>query len=132
MAHDHWPAERDLYWTGSSKKDLLTLPESVRQTFGYALHLAQRGERHVACKPLRGLGGAGVLEVVEDDEGGTCRAVYTVNFDEAVFVLHCFQKKSSSGIATPKKDIDLMRQRLQMATDFVRELRNVNRKNQRG
>jgi len=72
--------------------------------FGHALHFAQNGEKHDAAKPLKGFGGAGVLEVVENDEGGTYRAVYTVRYEEVVFVLHCFRKKSKSGIATPKED----------------------------
>ncbi len=72
----------------------------------------------------QGFGGAGVLEVVEDDAGGTYRAVYTVKFAEAVFVLHCFQKKSKSGIATPKADMDIIRARLKVAEAFAKELRN--------
>lgn len=96
--------EKSLVWIGSSKKDLLALPLNVRKFFGHALEFAQRGDRHDAAKPLKGFSGAGVLEVVEDDAGGTYRAVYTVKFAEAVFVLHCFQKKSKSGIATPKAE----------------------------
>ena len=78
-----------------------------------------------AAKVLKGFGGAGVLEVVEDDEGGTYRAVYTVRFEEAVFVLHCFQKKSKSGIATPKADMDIIRARLKVAEVLAQELRNA-------
>ena len=77
--------------------------------------MAQSGDRHDASKVLKGFGGAGVLEVVEDHVGGTYRAVYTVKFAEAVFVLHCFQKKSKSGIATPKEDMDIIRARLKIA-----------------
>ncbi len=80
------------------------LPVGIRKFFGHALNFAQNGEQHDAAKVLKGFGGAGVLEVVEDDAGGTYRAVYTVKFKEAVFVLHCFQKKSKSGISTPKKE----------------------------
>ena len=76
------------------------------------------------AKALKGFGGAGVLEVVEDDVGGTYRAVYTVKFEEAVFVLHCFQKKSKRGIATPKADMDLVRARLKVAEARAKELRN--------
>lgn len=79
-----------LYWVGSSKKDLMMLPVPVRKFFGHALNFAQQGEQHDAAKVLKGFGGAGVLEVTENDSDGTYRAVYTVKFREAVFVLHCF------------------------------------------
>jgi len=116
-------AERPLEWIGSSYKDLMDLPVAVRRLFGFALSLAQAGDRHDAAKVLKGFGGAGVLEVVEDDEAGTYRAVYTVKFPEAVFVLHCFQKKSKRGIVTPKEDMDTINARLKIAEAFVRELR---------
>src|SRR3546814_10802438 len=103
--------EKPLEWIASSHKDLMALPSDVRRRFGYALSLAQIGDQDDAAKVLKGFGGAGVLEVVEDDAGGTYRAVYTVKFAEAVFVLHCFQKKSKSGIATPKADMDIIRAR---------------------
>jgi len=96
--------EKPLEWLGSSKKDLIALPQGVRRLFGHALHFAQNAEKHDAAKPLKGFGGAGVLEVVENDAGGTYRAIYTVRYEEAVFVLHCFQKKSKSGIALPRED----------------------------
>ena len=91
------------------------MPEDVIDVFGFALHLAQTGKKHANAKPLRGCGGAGVLEVVEDHWGDTYRAVYTVKIDEAVYVLHCFQKKSKQGIETPKHDMDLIRERLKAA-----------------
>lgn len=116
--------EKPLFWIGSSKKDLIALPLDVRKFFGHALHWAQHGEQHAAAKPLKGFGGAGVLEVVEYDGAGTYRAVYTVNFGAAVFVLHCFQKKSKSGIATPKQDIELIRARLKVAETLMKELEN--------
>ena len=116
--------EKPLEWIGSSHRDLMTLPADVRRLFGYALSLAQSGDQHDAAKVLKGFGSAGVLEVVEDDAGGTYRAVYTVKFAEAVFVLHCFQKKSKRGIATPKKDMDIIRARLKVAEAFAKELRN--------
>ena len=81
------------------------MPEDVIDVFGFALHLAQTGKKHANAKPLRGFGGAGVLEVVEDHLGDTYRAVYTVKIDDAVYVLHCFQKKSKQGIETPKHDL---------------------------
>lgn len=115
--------ERPLEWIGSSYKNLMALPVEVRRLFGFALSLAQVGDRHDAAKVLKGFGGAGVLEVVEDDAGGTYRAVYTVKFAEAVFVLHCFQKKSKRGIATPKEDMDIIHARLKIAEAYVKELR---------
>jgi phage-related protein len=101
------------------------LPPDVRRRFGYALSLAQMGDQDDAAKALKGFGGAGVLEVVEDDAGGAYRAVYTVKFAEAVFVLHCFQKKSKRGIATPKTDIDIIYARLKVAEALAQELRNA-------
>ncbi|WP_459573853.1 type II toxin-antitoxin system RelE/ParE family toxin, partial [Cupriavidus sp. 8B] len=92
-----------------------------QDTFGYALHLAQVGSKHSQAKPLKGFGGAGVLEVVEDHQGGTYRAVYTVRYAGAVYVLHCFQKKSTSGIATPKPDMDLIEARLKAVTALEKE-----------
>ncbi len=115
--------ERPLEWIGSSYKDLMALPVEVRRFFGFALSLAQSGDRHDAAKVLRGFGGAGVLEVVEDDVGGTYRAVYTVKFAEAVFVLHCFQKKSKRGIATPKEEMDIVHARLAVAAAMVKGMR---------
>ena len=102
----------------------MALPTPVRKFFGHALDFAQRGERHDAAKPLKGFGGAGVIEVVENDAGGTYRAVNTVKFEEAVFVLHCFQKKSKRGIETPKTDIDIVRARLKIAEVLVKELQH--------
>ena len=116
-------SEKPLEWIGSSHKDLMALPVDVRQLFGFALSLAQGGDRHDAAKVLKGFGGAGVLEVVEDDVGGTYRAVYTVKFADAVFVLHCFQKKSKRGIATPKEDMDIINARLKIAEAYVKGLR---------
>ena len=85
------PAEfKSLAWVGSTKRDLLALPEEVIDTFGYALHVAQTGRKHDKTKPLQGFGSAGVLEVVEDWRGNSYRAVYTVRFSAAVFVLHVF------------------------------------------
>jgi phage-related protein len=116
--------EKPLEWIGSSHKDLMVLPMDVRRFFGYALSLAQAGDQHDAAKVLKGFHGAGVVEVVEDDAGGTYRAVYTVKFKEAVFVLHCFQKKSKRGIATPTEDMDIIHSRLKVAEAFAKELRN--------
>lgn len=117
--------EKPLEWIASSYRDLMALPPDVRRRFGYALSLAQIGDRDDAAKVLKGFGGAGVLEVVEDDIGGTYRAVYTVKFAQAVFVLHCFQKKSKSGIATPRADMDIIHARLKVAEALVKELQNA-------
>jgi len=111
---------KPLYWIGSSKKDLMSLPELVRDIFGYALHLSQDGKKHIQAKPLKGFGGAGVLEVVEDYLSNTYRAVYTVKLADRVYVLHCFQKKSTSGIATPKPDMDLIHERLKVAQEHAK------------
>ena len=102
----------------------MALPVDIISFFGHALDLAQRGDKHDSAKVLRGFGCAGVLEIVEDDADGTYRAVYTVKFEEAVFVLHCFQKKSKSGIATPKQDIEIVRARLRSAQQLIEELRH--------
>lgn len=102
----------------------MALPVGIRRFFGHALHFAQNGERHDACKVLKGFGGAGVLEAVEEDADGTYRAVYTVKFKEAVFVLHCFQKKSKSGIATPGKEMEIVHARLKIAETVVKEIRD--------
>jgi phage-related protein len=122
MAKPPPPPIKPLLWLGSTKKDLLALPDEVIDTFGYALHLAQIRKKHEQAKPLRGFGSAGVLEIVEDWRGNTYRAVYTVRFASAIVVLHVFQKKAKSGVATPKQDMDLIRQRLITAEQFVKEL----------
>ncbi|HDG1676475.1 TPA: type II toxin-antitoxin system RelE/ParE family toxin [Kluyvera ascorbata] len=115
---------KPLYWVGQARKDLQAMPEQVQDTFGFALWLAQQGKQHPQSKPLKGFGSAGVLEVVEDFRGNTWRAVYTIKFRDVVYVLHVFQKKSVSGKATPKPDIDLIYQRLKAAHRHAQE--NVN------
>jgi phage-related protein len=108
-------------WVGSSKEDLRGFPEEVRRRVGGALWDAQLGRKAPYAKPLRGFGGAGVLEIVDDFDGDTYRAVYTVRFAGAVYVLHAFQKKSRRGIATPKPELDLIEQRLKRAqADYER------------
>jgi phage-related protein len=106
---------KPLRWIGSAKKDLMAMPDQVQQTFGFALYHAQIGSLHPAAKPLRGFGSAGVIEIVEDWRGNAYRAVYTVRFAEAVYVLHCLQKKSRQGIQTPRPEMDLIRERLKEA-----------------
>jgi phage-related protein len=108
-------ALKPLRWIGSTKKDLLAMPEEVQQVFGFALFQAQIGQMHPAAKPLKGFGSAGVVEVVEDWRGNAYRAVYTVRFAGAVYVLHCFEKKSKRGIETPKREMDLILGRLKEA-----------------
>jgi len=104
-----------LEWVGRALDELLALPEPVRRAMGYALRFAQAGVKPDTAKPLKGFGGAGVLEVVENHDGDTYRAVYTVKLAGVVYVLHCFQKKSKTGIATPQHTIDLIRRRLRVA-----------------
>jgi phage-related protein len=106
---------KELVWVASSRKDLKGFPQAVRRTFGVALFAVQLGETPPEAKPLRGFGGASVLELVEDYDRGTYRAVYTVRFGSKVYVLHAFQKKSKRGIATPKQEIDLIRARFKIA-----------------
>lgn len=106
---------KELVWLGSSLRDMRVFPEEVRQVMGFALFLAQTGSKHVAARPLRGFGSAGVLEVVDDRAGDTYRAVYTVRFADAVYVLHAFRKKAKRGRATPQRDIDLVRRRMAQA-----------------
>ena len=117
------PKLRPLVWVASAKADLMRLPRRVVHDFGFALYTAQIGDMHPNAKPLTGFGSAGVLEIVEDDRGSTYRAVYTVRFREAVFVLHVFQKKSKRGIATPKPDVDLIRTRLKAARQMAEEMK---------
>jgi phage-related protein len=116
-------AIKPLRWVGSAKKDLLTMPDAVQQVFGFALFHAQTGFMHPSAKPLKGFGSAGVVEVVEDWRGNAYRAVYTVRFAEAVYVLHCFEKKSKRGIETPKRELDLIRERLQIAGSMAKEVK---------
>ena len=104
-------------WVGSSKEDLSDFPEEVRRRVGGALWEAQIGRKAPYAKPLKGFGDAGVLEIVDDFEGDTFRAVYTVRFAKAVYVLHAFQKKSKRGVATPKAELDLIDQRLKRARE---------------
>lgn len=106
-------------FVASSQNDLRAFPDPARQSIGLALYAAQQGLTSRAAKPLKGFGGAGVVEIVEDFDGEACRAVYTIEFAGAVYVLHCFQKKAKRAIATPKKVLDLIRQRLKSAqNDF--------------
>lgn len=104
---------KPLIWRGASKADFMAFPRIVQREMGYALFLAQMGERHLTMvKTLSGFGGASVIEVKQSYEGNAYRAVYTVRYANAVYVLHAFQKKSKRGIATPKAELDLVDRRL--------------------
>ena len=109
-------------WIASSRDDLRAFPQDVRAVFGEALYRAQQGGEHPAAKALKGFGGRGVLEIVDDFDGDTFRAVYTVRFAEAVYVLHAFQKKSKKGRATPKHEIELIRLRMKRAEAHYRDV----------
>ena len=112
---------KPIRWLGDSRKRLRMFPEDVKDDIGTALFWAQKGAKHPDAKPLSGFGGAGVLEVVEDHDGDTYRAVYTVKFEKRIYVLHCFQKKSKKGHQTPRHDVDLIRVRLKQAEQIERE-----------
>ena len=106
------PSIKPVVWIGSAKADLFSSPEEVKDSIGFALYVAQLGRKHSDAKPLKGFAGAGVLEIIEDHDGDTYRAVYTVRLAGRVYVLHSFQKKSKSGIATPKAEVNLIKTRL--------------------
>jgi len=114
------PPLRPVIWLGDSLRELKAFPAPVQDEMGYAIYLAQCGQKHVSAKPLKGLR-SGVMEMVSDQRGDTFRSVYTVRFTDRVFVLHAFQKKSKSGIATPKADIDLIKQRLKQAIEISKK-----------
>jgi phage-related protein len=115
------PANEDLpkpvRWVGSSKEDVREFPAQVRRRVGGALWEAPIGRKAPYAKPLKGFGDAGVLEIVDYFSGDTFRAVYTVRFAKAVYVLHAFQKKSKRGVATPKAELGLIEQRLKRARE---------------
>jgi len=111
-------------WVGTSLRDLRSFPRAVRSDIGQALFTAQEGETDPNAKPLKGFGGASVLEIVASHHGNAWRAVYTVRFQNAIYVLHVFQKKSTKGIATPAREIELIRQRLAAAERDYRERQN--------
>src|SRR5579863_931255 len=106
---------RPILWIGSSLKNLREMPEEVKKEFGHSLREIQKGRDPGNIKPLRHLGVSGVSEIIVDERQGTFRTVYTVEFKDAIAVLHVFQKKSKSGIATPRQEIDLVLQRLKQA-----------------
>ncbi len=107
------PALRPLLWIASSKKDYRAFPAAVQEHLGFELFLVQTGQHPPSAKPLTGRGG--VVELIEDFDGNTYRAIYTARFKDAVYVLHAFQKKSKHGVKTPKNHIDLIERRLRDA-----------------
>jgi phage-related protein len=115
----HADEPRPLVWRGSSKSDFVRFPAAAQREMGYALFLAQMGERHpTMAKTLKGFSGGTVVEIRESYDGSAYRAIYTVRYADAVHVLHAFQKKSKKGIATPKAELDLVERRLK---DLIRE-----------
>ncbi len=108
---------KPLFFIGSAREDLKEFPEEVQDIVGYALHLAQMGEKHLHAKPLKGFGGAGVLEIIEQHHSDAFRVVYTVQLRHAIYVLHAFRKKSTRGIATPPQEIERVRVRLRHAEE---------------
>lgn len=108
---------KPVVWIGSTRADLASFPEDAKDAVGYALYIAQRGGKHGDAKPLRGFGGAGILEIVENHAGDTYRAVYTVRLTGRIYVLHVFQKKSKAGIKTPKPEVELIKSRLKRAEE---------------
>ena len=114
------PPLKPVVWVGSSRKDLRVFPEPVQDHIGYALYLAQRGGKHRDAKPLTGFSGAGVVEIIKDYRGDTFRAVYTLRYHGTVYVLHVFKKKSKTGRETPRRDKELIEQRLREAERIAR------------
>jgi len=112
---------KPVHFLGNTKTALRGFPAKVKDRVGYALYEAQRGEKAANTKSLKGFHGASVLEVVEDYDGATYRAIYTIRFSNAVYVLHTFQKKSKKGIATPKQDVELVKSRLKLAEEDFRK-----------
>jgi phage-related protein len=117
---DNEPTFKPVVWVGSSRNDLREFPDSVQDHVGYALYVAQQGGKHRDTKPLSGFGGAGIVEVIKDYRGDTFRAVYTLRHQGAVYVLHCFQKKSKTGRGTPRRDVELIKQRLREAEQIAK------------
>jgi phage-related protein len=107
-------------WISDAKDELSAMPDEVREEIGFALFYAQQGSKHESAKPLKGFGGAGVLEIVSKHDGDAYRGVYTVKFEGVVYVLHVFQKKSKKGNETPQPEIDLIKSRLKLAEEHYK------------
>jgi phage-related protein len=118
---------RQLVWVSTAREDLKAFPRQVQRAVGFALFRAQQGSMPASAKPLKGFGGAGVLEIVDDFDGDAYRAVYTVQFAAAVYVLHAFQKKSTRGVATSRRDLALIRARLRLAQAIDAERRSTDK-----
>jgi phage-related protein len=116
--HNFEVSMKQVHWVGSSLHDLRKLPDAVQDEVGFALHEVQMGRKPGNAKPLKGFKGAGVLEIVQGHDGEAYRAIYTVRLVSAIYVLHVFHKKSKHGVATPKAEIDLIKQRLKAAEDI--------------
>ena len=110
---------KKLVWLADSRANLKSFPSGVQDDFGYALYAAQLGETSPKAKPLYGLG-SGVMEIAANEQGGTWRAVYTVSIGDSIYVVHAFQKKSKAGTATPRPEMELIRQRLKQLRSEVR------------
>jgi phage-related protein len=120
MESEHAQPEKPLHWVGSSKEDLKDFPEDMRIAMGYNLRIVQNGGWPSNAKVLKGFGGSGLLEILDDYDSDTYRVVYTIRFEKAVYVLHAFQKKSKQGIKTPQKDLNLIDKRLkEAAADYA-------------
>lgn len=114
------PLLKPVIWVGSSRRDFREFPGEVKAQMGYALFVAQQGGKHPDAKPLKGFGGAGVVEIVKDHRGDAFRAIYTIRVAASVYVLHAFQKKAKAGRATPKFIMDLIARRLREAERIAR------------
>lgn len=113
---------KPVVWVGSCRDDLKQFPSAVQDVMGFALYSAQIGDKHPGAKPLKGFGGAGVLEIADDFQGDTYRVVYTVRLSGRVYVLHAFQKKARRGIKTSQHDLDMIRERYRQAEEIQRRL----------
>lgn len=111
--------DKELEWVGSTKKDIMEFPEDVRREIGYALHVAQQGETHESAKMFKGCG-SGVYEIVSDADKSTFRAVYIVNLNDKVYVIHAFQKKSKTGIETPQEQVKLIKDRIKRLKETLK------------
>lgn len=125
MADDEEIPVKPVAWVGPSYKDYRAFPDPVQDAMGYALYRAQQGGMHESAKPLKGFGGAAVVEIVEDYRTDTYRAVYTVKFAGIIYVLHAFQKKAKKGRKTPDAEIELVRRRLRIAEEDYKRLKGV-------
>lgn len=115
--------KKTLEWLGDSRRTVKTFPTSIQDEIGYALYLAQVGEKHASAKPMHGLG-PGVMEIASNDASGAFRAIYMLAIGTKVYVVHAFQKKSKAGVSTPAPEIDVIRQRLKRLREEVRNERN--------